>query len=485
MDGGIAQAAFASQRIGRRSRRLLLSESVVSGLTAALDAAIVFVVGVAVYWSYVGWGPGKPEKYLAAILLLATLNGFLFYHARLYEAAAVASWPTRIHKCVTATAVALVLLVVIAFALKVSAEFSRVWFFSTAILSTILLCLGRGLVKKVVERLAAAGLLVRNVAVIGAGDPAQRWLDHFSAQNPTWRTIIGVFDDRTRRVGSGVGRHPVLGDFRELIRCVREGLVQDVVVAMPLGADRRLAEIVGRLRELPVHIYLAAEHKEYPPAPYERQSWDGAPVLEVAAMPLSGWGGVVKSIEDKLVALLLLVLLSPLLAAIALAVKLDSPGPVLFRQRRCGFNNEVIVIYKFRTMFRSSSADFDWLQARRNDPRVTRVGRFLRCTSLDELPQLFNVLLGTMSMVGPRPHVFALNEQFENQVRGYHGRHRVKPGLTGWAQVNDLRGETDTVEKMQARVEHDIHYVENWSLWLDLWIIFKTVFVFWRHKNAY
>jgi putative colanic acid biosynthesis UDP-glucose lipid carrier transferase len=200
---------------------------------------------------------------------------------------------------------------------------------------------------------------------------------------------------------------------------------------------------------------------------------------------MSGWGGAVKWIEDKVLATMLLVGLAPLMAAIAVAIKMDSPGPVLFRQRRYGFNNEDIEVLKFRTMYHFRPPEVGFVQATRDDPRVTRLGALLRKSSLDELPQLLNVLGGSMSLIGPRPHAIAHNEQFVPLVASYDARHKVKPGITGWAQVNGFRGETDNIEKMRARVEHDIYYIENWSLWFDLKILILTALVVWTHPNAY
>ena len=183
--------------------------------------------------------------------------------------------------------------------------------------------------------------------------------------------------------------------------------------------------------------------------------------------------------------MLILVLILPLLVAIATAIKLDSRGPVVFRQKRYGFNNEVFDVYKFRSMYFNRPPEQGVPQAKRNDPRVTRVGKFLRATSLDELPQVFNVLQGVMSLVGPRPHAVAHNEEYAETITGYFARHRVKPGITGWAQVNGWRGETDTHVKMENRVRHDIEYIENWSLFLDLKILFMTAFVVFVQKSAY
>jgi Undecaprenyl-phosphate glucose phosphotransferase len=208
-------------------------------------------------------------------------------------------------------------------------------------------------------------------------------------------------------------------------------------------------------------------------------------MLNVFEKPLAGWNYIVKIIEDRVLAAGILVLIMPLLLLLSALIKLDSRGPVLFRQKRYGFNNEVIEVFKFRTMYVDRCEDQLVAQATKYDPRVTRVGRILRRTSLDELPQFLNVLSGTMSIVGPRPHAVAHNEQYSRLIDEYLARHRVKPGITGWAQVNGLRGETETLDKMEQRVRYDLYYIENWSLLFDIRIILRTLFVGFSHPNAY
>jgi putative colanic acid biosynthesis UDP-glucose lipid carrier transferase len=243
--------------------------------------------------------------------------------------------------------------------------------------------------------------------------------------------------------------------------------------------------LVAALRDLgtvPVDVKLCLDLPGF--------TWHGAkslgvPEIRIHERPLAGWRMIMKRALDLSVSLALIFILLPLLLFIAVVVKLDSPGPVLFRQRRFGFNKEPITVYKFRTMHRDACADARVSQARRHDPRVTRIGRLLRRTSLDELPQLLNVLGGSMSLVGPRPHAVAHDEQYAPVIDGYLRRHRVKPGITGWAQVNGFRGETDTVEKMEMRVAHDLHYIDHCSLLFDLRILAKTVAVIFNHRNAY
>jgi Undecaprenyl-phosphate glucose phosphotransferase len=325
----------------------------------------------------------------------------------------------------------------------------------------------------------------RNVVIAGAGDQAHRLTDHIEGAPPRFITVLGVFSEKDASAGARVGPYPVLGGLEDLRDYARDNDVDDVIIALPWSADQEIMRLVAMLRELPVNVYLSSDLIGFQ-LPFRScpDHFGTTPLVEVIGRPLEGWGVLRKAALDYSLGILLTVLLLPLMAAVALAIKLDSSGPVFFRQERYGFVNRVFRIWKFRTMRHGAPASTT-LQATRNDARVTRVGRFLRRTSLDELPQLFNVLNGTMSLVGPRPHAVDHNEEYSKLIRGYFARHRVKPGITGLAQVNGFRGETETVEKMEARVRYDIHYVENWSLFLDAKILATTVLAILRDRNAY
>jgi len=209
------------------------------------------------------------------------------------------------------------------------------------------------------------------------------------------------------------------------------------------------------------------------------------PMTMVQEPPLSGWNYIIKSLEDRVLSALIILAISPILLLLTILIRLDSPGPAIFRQQRYGFNNNVFTVFKFRSMRDDIGDVRGGAQATRGDPRITRIGAFIRKTSLDELPQLFNVLLGDMSLVGPRPHAVAHNEEYAGKVDQYLSRHKVKPGITGWAQIHGFRGETDTDEKMEMRVQYDLYYIDNWSLWLDLRIIIRTLVVGFVNENAY
>jgi Undecaprenyl-phosphate glucose phosphotransferase len=265
--------------------------------------------------------------------------------------------------------------------------------------------------------------------------------------------------------------------------------VELVIFALPIAAEKRILEMLRKMWVLPVDIRLAAHANRLRLRPRSYSYVGQAPMLDVFDRPLADWDVVTKAAFDRIIGGLALVALSPLMLAAAIAIKLDSRGPVLFKQIRFGFNNELIQVYKFRSMSDELADPAADKLVTRDDPRVTRVGRFLRRTSIDELPQLFNVVFrGDLSLVGPRPHAIhakAADRQYDEVVEGYFARHRMKPGITGWAQINGWRGETDTREKIQKRVDHDLYYIENWSIFLDIYILFKTPFALLTGRNAY
>ncbi|MCB1510062.1 MAG: exopolysaccharide biosynthesis polyprenyl glycosylphosphotransferase [Hyphomicrobiaceae bacterium] len=255
-----------------------------------------------------------------------------------------------------------------------------------------------------------------------------------------------------------------------------------------MSAEERITSALRRIGELPVDIRLSANATKlrFRPRTYSRIG--NVPVIDLADKPITDWDMVAKWAFDKIIASLALIALAPLMIGTAIAVRLESRGPVFFRQKRYGFNNEEIEVLKFRSMYTDKCDVRADKLVTKDDPRVTRVGRIIRKTSIDELPQLFNVLRGELSLVGPRPHALhakAADTLYDQAVEGYFARHRVKPGITGWAQINGWRGETDTAEKLQKRVEHDLYYIENWSLLLDLYILVRTPFALLKTDNAY
>jgi Undecaprenyl-phosphate glucose phosphotransferase len=375
------------------------------------------------------------------------------------------------------------------FVTKLGESLSRGWLIFWAISGLFFVMAVRFLLAEVMRKLNHNGQLNRRAVLVGGGGPAEHVIATLGASRYTGLTLLGVFDDRGGDRSPAQQRGlPKLGTIEDLIDFVRSTRIDTLILTLPVTAETRLLEILKRLWVLPVDIRLSAQDQlvRYRPRAY---SYIGnLALLDLFDRPLGDWGPYLKSIEDKVIAVLALIVLSPVFAAVALAVKLDSKGPVFFRQKRYGFNNEMIEVYKFRSMF-TDQADVNARKlVTRDDPRVTRVGRFIRKTTMDELPQLINVLKGELSLVGPRPHATmasAAGNLYETVVDGYFARHKVKPGMTGWAQINGWRGETDTAEKIERRVEHDLYYIENWSLTFDLYILARTPLALISTKNAY
>jgi Undecaprenyl-phosphate glucose phosphotransferase len=334
------------------------------------------------------------------------------------------------------------------------------------------------------------GQLDRRTAIVGGGPAAESLLRALDAETDSEVRVLGVFDDRDEvRSPESVAGYPKLGSTDDLVDFVRKAQLDLVIFTVPITAEDRILQMLRKLWVLPVDIRLSAHQSKLRLRPRSYSYIGSVPVLAVTDRPIADWDVVFKWLFDKIVGTTLLVLLSPVMLATALAVRLDSRGPAFFRQRRYGFNNELIEVFKFRSMYVDQSDPTASKLATRNDPRVTRVGRFIRKTSLDELPQLINVVLkGDLSLVGPRPHAVnasAEHRRYDDLIDGYFARHRVKPGITGWAQVCGWRGETDTLEKIQKRVEHDLYYIENWSVFFDLYILAITPFALAKTENAY
>lgn len=466
-----------------RNRLSVLSEHIIPGLLQLSDAAIIGLCGAAAYSIYISGSIEIPVQYGTAMAAMVALCIYMARRADLYRVETIMAWPRRMGRLFVIMVTVFLLMTALSFALKLQTQFSRVWVSSTFSSATVLLILMRGVILYTLRRWGAAKGMGRSIAVVGGGLQAEYFLMQFRGSGNLWHKIVGIFDDRVERLSSKWLDYPVLGNLNDLVRYVRRGQVSTVVVTIPWSADTRLRGIVDELSELPVDIYLGSDLVGYQLKRMSKTILGGVSVYEVAAIPISDWAAVVKTLEDKILSAILLIAFSPILLLTALAIKLDSPGPVIFRQRRYGFNNEAFLIRKFRTMNHMDEAAREVVQAKKNDPRVTRVGRWLRRTSIDELPQLIDVFLGTMSLIGPRPHAVEHDEYYESLIQGYKARQKVKPGMTGWAQVNGLRGETEAVERMQARVAHDIYYIENWSFWLDIKILIMTFFVGWYHNR--
>lgn len=331
--------------------------------------------------------------------------------------------------------------------------------------------------------LAAEGY--RTAVIAGLTEPGRKLAEQFASRAWLGVKVLGFFDDRARERLGELPAAGLKGKLADLPKFVKETGVEAIFVTLPMGSQPRILRLLDELRDTTASIYFVPDIFLYDLIQARVDDINGIPVVAVCESPFYGVNGLVKRLSDIVLATLILVLVAPLMLAIAVGVKLSSPGPVIFRQRRYGLDGKEILVYKFRTM-RVQEDGIEVPQAHKDDPRVTRFGRFLRRNSLDELPQFINVLQGRMSVVGPRPHAVSHNEAYRKLVKGYMIRHKVKPGITGLAQVSGARGETDTVEKMHKRIEYDLAYLRNWSLKLDLEIILKTILVVLRgDKNAY
>jgi polysaccharide biosynthesis protein PslA len=356
-------------------------------------------------------------------------------------------------------------------------------------ITTVMVSGGRLALIKILESTSATGALRERTYMLGTGIAAEHLAERLSVADDPRLDVLGYFDDGLDPAPpAAIGELPWLGGINGLITLIRQGQVDTVLVATAWTETVCIDQIMRRLAGLPVSVELVPEEVPFG-FPYRMvQSTTGLPILRVCEKRLSDTARLIKKLEDLVLAPLLLLCLLPLMAVIAVWIKLDSPGPVLFRQSRYGRDNKIIRVAKFRTMYVEAADEYGEKQAVRDDPRLTRAGKFLRAASLDELPQLFNVLSGDMSIVGPRPHALSTRAEgqlFEDAVATYMARHRVLPGITGWAQVNGWRGETDTLEKIHKRVEHDLYYIGNWSLAFDLAIIFRTLRVLLKGENAY
>lgn len=358
------------------------------------------------------------------------------------------------------------------------------WYLLTLVLLVLIRLLSLFLYRKLMQH----GFYLSRSVIWGATDSGRHMAKYLADNQDIRSGLQGFIDERVGRLPDEIAGLPMLGDTKALIKLIQNGEVDQVLVALPWSAVKRTEEVLNILRSYSIAVLLVPEMVGMRHASNRISEVGGVPMFNISDFPLKGWSPVLKRLEDVVISSLMLLLLSPLLLLIALLIKLDSPGPVLFKQKRYGYNNILINVYKFRTMYHAARDMDASQQTVKNDSRVTSVGRFLRRSSLDELPQLFNVLKGHMSLVGPRPHATATKAAgvlFEDAVQNYAARHRVKPGITGWAQVNGFRGETDTLEKLEKRVEYDLEYIENWSILFDLYILLKTIPSIVFAKEAY
>lgn len=464
------------------------STVVITGVAQAVEALLLAILGFAIYAAYVS---GVTNGFYALVVIGGVIvANVLFNLARTHRIAAYRTTFKQLGRVLAAWSLVIVAITLGAFLFKVSDLVSRVWVVSWYFSGAALLIGYRLALRAIIGRWTQQGKLKRRTVIVGGGKDAETLIKAITAGAANDIELFGIFDDRVdKRSPDQVAGCPKLGSVPDLIEFARRTQVDLVIVSMPLSAEKRVLDMLKQLWVLPVDIRLSA-HMSKLKFKASAYSYVGdVPVFDMADRPISDWNLVFKWVFDKVVALSALILLSPVMLITAIAIKLESKGPVFFKQRRHGFNNEYIDIYKFRSMYHDMADASAAKQVTKDDPRVSRVGRFIRKTSIDELPQLYNVLKNEISVVGPRPHAVqakAANKLYNEAVDGYFARHKVKPGMTGWAQVNGWRGETDTVHKIMQRVNHDLYYIENWTPFLDFYIVLMTPFsLFTKNENAY
>jgi Undecaprenyl-phosphate glucose phosphotransferase len=464
------------------------SHTVISGFAQVVEAAILAVLGVAIFVFYVEGT--SPEFYIPLILGTVFLANIAFNLARTHRMPAYRTVAKQLLRVLGGWTAVFFVVMVGLFLFKASDLISRVWLVGWYGAGAVGLVVFRLALRRTVLTWSASARLKRRTVIVGGGEAAATLIEAINKSETGDIELVGLFDDRdSERSPDQVNGLRKLGRVPDLVEFSRRAKIDLVIVSMPLSAEARVLEMLRQLWVLPVDIRLSAHMSKLRFTDKTYSYVGDLPVFDMADRPISDWNLVFKWVFDKSVAIAALVLLSPVMIGTAIAVKATSKGPVFFKQRRHGFNNELIDIYKFRSMYTDMSDAKAATLVTRDDPRVTPVGRFIRKSSIDELPQLFNVLKGQLSIVGPRPHALeakAANTLYHDAVDGYFARHKVKPGITGWAQINGWRGETDTVEKIMQRVDHDLYYIENWSVMLDLYILMMTpVSLVTKNENAF
>ncbi len=466
------------------------SPIVLAGTVRAIEGALVALIGTLAHALYVFPSEGFSWAYMLAIAGIAVLSVAAFQAVETYQIHAFRRPISQLARLVSAWSLVFLLAMAASFLGKFGESFSRVWLASFYGAGLIGLLGERSILYVIVRRWMRQGRLTRRTVIVGGGEAGEQLAAALQSQKDSDVRIIGMFDDRSdERAPSERGGLQKLGTVDDFLEFARRSRVDLVIFALPISAEARILQMVKKLWVLPIDIRLSAHTNKLRFRPRSYSYIGSVPVIDVFDRPIADWDVVMKWLFDKIVGGLALLAAAPLMAIIALLIKLDSPGPVLFKQKRYGFNNDMIEVYKFRSMYIEAADATASKLVTKDDPRVTRIGRHLRKWSFDELPQLFNVVfIGNLSLVGPRPHaIHAKAEQrlYAEAVEGYYARHRVKPGLTGWAQINGWRGETDTQEKIQKRVEYDLFYIENWSVLFDLYIVAMTPFALLKTENAY
>jgi polysaccharide biosynthesis protein PslA len=474
--------------VARGKRMDTISLAVLVGFIQAADLALLCVAGIAsiaiVTW-YDGGYPSAPVALAIAAAAVATSFGLKRGDA--YTRTALLSGSTQVRLLIKPLLIGTLCMVALLFTLEQDSPLPRIWPLVWAATAATLFAASRVGLAPLIRHWTAAGRLARKLVIVGLSDFSREFIERLREEPNAYR-ILGIYDDRLSRVPGSQGDIQVLGTVADLVVRSREEKIDVIVIALPLSAVERIKAIMDQLSSTVADIVLTTDLAGLH---FSRKQFEGIgrnPVVSVRDAPLKDWRALEKRGLDITLGIAALLLLSPILLVTAILIKLDSPGPVLFRQPRMGFNNRLFICYKFRSMHHGMTDLLADRQTTRADPRITRVGKVIRKLSIDELPQIYNVLMGTMSLVGPRPHApntKAADRLFTEVVQQYAVRHRVKPGITGWAQVNGWRGETATVDQIEQRVACDLFYIEHWSVRFDIKIILMTLLREVTSRNAY
>jgi Undecaprenyl-phosphate glucose phosphotransferase len=474
----------------RQDQGSAFSAGFLAGLVLVCDVVAILVCGVLGHVLYPSGATYTIAQHLAAVGLFGAFTILALKSTGMYHFAAIVA-PAR----QALRLAALLLLIFLTLAAAATAFdsvplFSAMWTWALVwiVCTVVVLVIFRAFAASFIRSLARRGRLGRRILIYGATDQAKKLIDRIEKLAEPWNYIIGIFDDRVSRVGNSFGRYPVMGNLDDLITWGREHALDEVLVALPWSAQSRVLEVTRLLAVLPANVRLCPEMLDDEIMHGRASHHFGLPMWNAFEKPLEGWEAIGKRFFDILFSILVLLGATPLFVVLAVLIKLESRGPILFKQRRYGFNNEVIEVYKFRSMKQEFSDPDAQKLTERADPRVTRLGKLMRRTSLDELPQMLNVLRGEMSIVGPRPHAIrttAGGRMCEDVVDRYSRRHRVRPGVTGWAQVNGLRGTMQDEEHLRKRIDHDLYYINNWSPWFDFKILAMTLWIVVGGRNSY
>lgn len=419
---------------------------------------------------------------LATVTFMLSLG--MFEAVGLYNARSGLTRQSRFHGLLLAWVIIICGLLFLGYAIKLSELYSRRILLTWFVVTPLLIFMMHEGIRFLCYRLLNIKYKTRRAAIIGINDLSRQFAKTIRHNSRLGIKVEGFFDDRAIERTGALQEDCLLGRFSELPTLTKQKRIDTIFIALPLMQQKRFLDLVDALRDTTVSVYYIPNVFLFDLIQARLDDIDGIPVVALCETPFYGSQALIKRLSDIIMASSLLLFLSPLMLLIAIGVKLSSPGPILFKQRRYGLDGEEILIYKFRSMVVHEDGD-TITQATRNDTRTTSLGRFIRRTSLDELPQFINVLQGSMSVIGPRPHAVTHNEEYRKKIKGYMLRHKVKPGITGLAQVRGFRGETKSLGKMEARVESDLEYMRNWSLSLDIIIILKTFIALLKTDNAY